>query len=61
MRAPVQTTIFQTRFDGIFTEIKSTLKKEQLDRTNQGNFLGDSLNNRDYVRTQIQFRRERQS
>ena len=47
--------------DGIFIEIKSSLRKKKLHRTNQGpNFLEGSFSNRYNERTPIQFRRESQ-
>ena len=59
--SPDMTTVFHARPDDRFIEIQSNLRINKLHRTNQGsNFLGGSFSNRDNVRAQIQFRRERQ-
>ena len=51
-------TVFHTWTHGRLIEIQSNLTGKKLHRTNQGsNFLGGSLNNRDNVRSPVQFRR----
>ena len=51
------TIVFHARPYGRFKEIKSSLRRKKLHRTNQGsNFLGGSLSNRDNVGAPIQFR-----
>ena len=56
------TKLFHGRHYVRFTEIKSNLGWKKLHRTNQGfNFLGSSFSNKDNVRAQIKFQRERQS
>ena len=51
------TIVFHARPYGRFKEIKSSLRRKKLHRTNQGsNFFGGSLSNRDNVGAPIQFR-----
>ena len=56
------TTVFHAWPYGRFIEIRTSLRRKTLYRTNQGsNFLGGSFNNRDNVRAPIKFRKESQS
>ena len=56
------TTVFRTRSYGSFIKVKSSLRRKNVHRMNQGShFLESSFSNRDSVRAPIQFRRERQS
>ena len=55
-------TVFHTRSDGRFIEIKCNLKKNKLQRTNQSSyFLEGSCSHKFIVKSWIQFRRGKQS
>ena len=54
------TAVFHEKYYITFLETKGNILRKKLHRTNQGSlFLGGSFSNRDNVRFQIQFRREK--
>ena len=53
------TTVFHARSFGRFPEIKNSLRKKKVHKTNQGfKFFGDSASIKDNVSAPIQFRKK---